>query len=72
MKILDSKARAAELMSRWGWRGGWTRGRQLDVFQLAAELLYLFLENLDLAFKFGIEVLASDLGQKKDHNPADN
>jgi hypothetical protein len=54
------------------WRGTRARCGQLDVFQLAAELLDLFLENLDLGFDFGIEVLASYVRQKKNGSRADN
>ena len=56
----------------WRWRLGRAWGWQFDAFQFTAELLYLFLEHLDLTFEFGIEVLASYIGEKKDGNRADN
>jgi hypothetical protein len=60
------------LAGRRRWRGTRVRCWQFDVFQLAAEVLYLFLENLDLGFDFGIEVLASYVRQKKNASRADN
>ena len=56
----------------WRWRGAGTRCGQFDIFQLAAELLYLFLESLDLPSEFGVEVLTSYIGQKKNGSRADN
>ena len=53
-------------MRRRRWRGTRVRCRQFDLFQLAAELLYLFLENLDLSSEFGIEVLTSRYPAEKE------
>jgi hypothetical protein len=39
---------------------------------MATELPNLFLENLNLAFEFGIQVLTSRIGQKKNGSRADN
>jgi hypothetical protein len=58
------------LMGRRGWR--WRGAGEFYVFKLAAELLYLFLENLDLAFELGVKVLASYIGQKKNGSRANN